>query len=106
MANWIVVVDDDMTNLKVAGHILSKNNKRVTALRSGEALLEFIKDNIPDLILLDIRMPEMDGFETFKRLREYEKENNLDDIPVVFLTADEETATESRGFELGVSDYP
>lgn len=105
MANWIVVVDDDMTNLKVAGHILSKNNKRVTALRSGEALLEFIKDNIPDLILLDIRMPEMDGFETFKRLREYEKENNLDDIPVVFLTADEETATESRGFELGVSDY-
>ena len=45
MANWIVVVDDDMTNLKVAGHILSKNNKRVTALKSGEALLSFIKDN-------------------------------------------------------------
>ena len=105
MANWIVVVDDDMTNLKVAGHILSKNNKRVTALKSGEALLSFIRDNSPDLILLDIRMPGMDGFETFRRLRTLEKELGLDEIPVVFLTADEETSTESRGFEAGVSDY-
>ena len=105
MANWIVVVDDDMTNLKVAGHILSKNNKRVTALKSGEALLSFIKDNSPDLILLDIRMPGMDGFETFRRLRALENELGLDEIPVVFLTADEETSTESRGFEAGVSDY-
>ena len=105
MAKWIVVVDDDMTNLKVAGHILSKNNKRVTALKSGEALLSFIKDNSPDLILLDIRMPGMDGFETFRRLRALENELGLDEIPVVFLTADEETSTESRGFEAGVSDY-
>lgn len=105
MANWIVVVDDDMTNLKVAGHILSKNSKRVTALKSGEALLSFIRDNKPDLILLDIRMPGMDGFETFRRLRALENELGLDEIPVVFLTADEETSTESRGFEAGVSDY-
>lgn len=105
MADWIVIVDDDMTNLKVAGHILSKNNKRVTALKSGEALLAFIRDNRPNLILLDIRMPGMDGFETFKRLRSLEKELNIEEIPVIFLTADEETATESRGFEAGVSDY-
>ncbi|MCR4625772.1 MAG: response regulator [Lachnospiraceae bacterium] len=105
MADWIVIVDDDMTNLKVAGHILSKNNKRVTALKSGEALLAFIRDNRPDLILLDIRMPGMDGFETFKRLRSLEKELNIEEIPVIFLTADEETSTESRGFEVGVSDY-
>ena len=105
MADWIVIVDDDMTNLKVAGHILSKNNKRVTALKSGEALLTFIRDNRPNLILLDIRMPGMDGFETFKRLRNIEKELNMEEIPVIFLTADEETSTESRGFEVGVSDY-
>ena len=73
MANWIVVVDDDLSNLKVAGHILSKNNKRVTALKSGEALLTFIRDNKPDLILLDIRMPGMDVFETFRKLRSLEK---------------------------------
>ena len=53
MADWIVVVDDDTANLKMAGHILSKNNMRVTALKSGEGLLEFIQDNKPDLILSD-----------------------------------------------------
>ena len=69
MADWIVVVDDDMSNLKMAGHILSQNNMRVSALKSGKALLDWIKDNSPDLILLDIHMPEMDGFETLKQLR-------------------------------------
>ena len=62
--DWVVVVDDDILNLKMAGHILSKHNMRVTALKSGTALIEFIKTNKPDLILLDIKMPGMDGFET------------------------------------------
>ena len=43
MADWVVVVDDDIMNLKMAGHILSKNNMRVTALKSGQALLDYIK---------------------------------------------------------------
>ena len=64
MTKWIIVVDDDTSNLKVAGHILSKNNMRVTALKSGKAFLDYISSNgLPDLILLDIKMPEMDGFE-------------------------------------------
>lgn len=106
MADWIVVVDDDSTNLKMAGHILSKHNKRVTALRSGQALLDYINgDNIPDIILLDIKMPEMDGFETLEKLRLLEQENFIEEIPVIFLTADEDLSTESRGFEMGVSDY-
>ena len=78
MTRWIIVVDDDTANLQMAGHILSKNNMRVTALRSGALLLDYIKDKgIPDLILLDIKMPEMDGFETLKRLREMEKEKGF-----------------------------
>lgn len=105
MADWIVVVDDDSTNLKMAGHILSKHNKRVTALKSGQALLDYISGNVPDIILLDINMPEMDGFETLKRLRVLEKELQIEEIPVIFLTADEDKNTESRGFEEGVSDY-
>ena len=65
MADWVIVVDDDTMNLKMAGHILSNNNMRVTALKSGQALLDFVRENgYPDLILLDIKMPEMDGFET------------------------------------------
>ena len=105
MADWIVVVDDDSTNLKMAGHILSKHNKRVTALKSGQALLDYVKVNTPDIVLLDIKMPGMDGFETLEKLRELEKEMNLEEIPVIFLTADEDISTESRGFKMGVSDY-
>ena len=106
MAKWIIVVDDDTANLHVAGHILSRNNMRVTALRSGKLLLDYIaKNGAPDLILLDIKMPDMDGFETLKRLREYESENCSEETPVIFLTADEDAETETLGFEAGVSDY-
>ena len=106
MAKWIMVVDDDMANLQTAGTILSKNNMRVTALKSGQAMLNYIAEKgAPDLILLDIMMPEMDGFESLKNLRKLEKEKNLGEIPVIFLTADEKSGTESRGFEVGVSDF-
>ena len=101
-----MVVDDDISNLKIAGSILSKANMRVTALNSGQALLDYVKDNgAPDLILLDIRMPGLDGFETFKEYRILEKEKGISEVPVVFLTADENIDSESRGFDLGVSDY-
>ena len=107
MANWIIVVDDDTANLQVAGHILSKNKMRVTALRSGKALIDYLakSDAMPDLILLDIKMPEMDGFETLESLRRWEKTAGMEEIPVIFLTADEETETETHGFEVGVSDF-
>ncbi len=106
MAKWIIVVDDDTANLKIAGHILSKNNMRVTALKSGKSFLEYIDGNgMPDLVLLDIMMPEMDGFETLVKLRELETRKGLMKTPVIFLTADEDVDTETRGFEVGVSDF-
>lgn len=106
MAKWIIVVDDDTANLKMAGHILSKNNMRVTALKSGRAFLEYVEGNgMPDLVLLDIKMPEMDGFETLLKLREIEEKKGLMKTPVIFLTADEDADTETRGFEVGVSDF-
>ncbi|MCR5590665.1 MAG: response regulator [Lachnospiraceae bacterium] len=106
MASWVIIVDDDITNLKVAGQILSKNNMRVTALKSGGSLLEYVRENgAPDLILLDINMPEMDGFETLSKFRELEDEKGIAATPIVFLTADEDFANESKGFEMGVSDY-
>ena len=105
MADWVVIVDDDSTNLKVAGHILSKYDKKVTTLTSGKALLDFICVNSPDIILMDINMPGMDGFETLSKLRELERELDIEEIPVIFLTADDDMSTESRGFEEGVSDF-
>ncbi|WP_051689088.1 GGDEF/HDGYP domain-containing response regulator [Butyrivibrio sp. AE2032] len=106
MAKWIIVVDDDTANLKMAGHILSKNNMRVTALKSGSAFLEYVDTNgMPDLVLLDIKMPVMDGFETLGKLRQIEQQKGLMKTPVIFLTADEDVDTETRGFEVGVSDF-
>ena len=106
MAKWIIVVDDDSSNLQMAGRILSRNKMRVTALRSGRALIDYIsKNGFPDIILLDIIMPEMDGFETLCKLRELESSLNAEETPVIFLTADEDVDTETHGFEAGVSDY-
>ncbi|MCR5432619.1 MAG: response regulator [Lachnospiraceae bacterium] len=105
MADWVIVVDDDLTNLKMAGHILSRANMRVTALKSGQALIDYIEANgKPDLILLDIKMPGMDGFETLTKLRETEG-NSEEKIPVIFLTADENEESETKGLSLGAMDF-
>ena len=103
MADWVIVVDDDEQNLKIAGHVLSRAHMRVTAMKSGEKLLSYIRENeVPDLILLDIKMPEMDGFETLTELHRPDKEKT---VPVIFLTADEKEGTELRGLTLGAMDF-
>ena len=103
MADWVVVVDDDVTNLKIAGLILSRQKMRVTALKSGTALIEYVKTNQPDLILLDIMMPGLDGFETMEILKSQMAPGK--EIPIIFLTADENQETEMRGLELGAMDF-
>ena len=103
MADWVIIVDDDETNLKVAGRILSKAGMRVTAMKSGEALLKYVQENnAPDLILLDIKMPGLDGFETLSKLQDIEGARS---IPVIFLTADEKDQTEARGLLAGAVDF-
>lgn len=101
--DWIVVVDNDKSTLIQAGQILSKHDMRVTALRSGGALPEYVKENKPDLILLDIRMPEMDGFETLERLKAQQTAG--EEIPVIFLTGNDSPESETRGLRLGAMDF-
>ncbi len=101
--SWVLVVDDDITNLKMAGHILSRQNIRVTAVKSGKAMLDFVKRNKPDLILLDILMPEMDGFTSLELLKRQMAPG--EEIPVIFLTADESQESETRGLALGAMDF-
>ena len=106
MADWIIVVDDDTTNLQVAGQILSRRGMRVTALKSGRAMLDYIAEHgVPDLVLLDIMMPDMDGFETLECLRTWESEQGKPEVPVIFLTSEEDSDVETKGFEKGVSDF-
>ena len=101
--DWVVVVDDDVANLKMAGLILSRQHMRVTALKSGRALLEYIRNNTPDVILLDVRMPEMDGFETMRLLKQEMAPGQ--EIPVIFLTADDNAESEMKGLNLGAMDF-
>ena len=103
--NWVTVVDDEEYNRKTVARILKKKNYIVTTLGSGSELLDFIfvKGNKPDLILLDIMMPEMDGFETMKRLQG--SGNASDRIPIVFLTGDSDDETEMKGLQMGAEDF-
>lgn len=102
MSDWILVVDDDTSNLRMASRILSAEQMRVSCLKSGEDALTFLHGNRPDLILLDVHMPGMDGFETLASIR---SDHEIADIPVIFLTADDDSNTETRGLEAGAKDF-
>ncbi len=97
----ILIVDDNKTNLASARAVLNGVYK-VTAVTSGAQALKFLEVNSCDLILLDIKMPEMDGFEVMKRIGENEA---CGDIPIIFLTADNDAGTESRCLETGAVDF-
>jgi diguanylate cyclase (GGDEF)-like protein len=105
MDYWIVVVDDEALSLTNAKNLLDKENMRTSCLRSGRDLLKFLEKNSPDLILLDIMMPEMDGFETYKALRCFENETGRSHIPVIFLTGERDYDMERRGLRAGASDF-
>lgn len=98
----ILVVDDTPDNLSLMSSLL-KDDYQVKVAPSGERALRIAQsDKPPDLILLDVMMPEMDGYEVCRRLKEDERTR---DIPVVFLTAKSEVDDEARGFALGAVDY-
>jgi sigma-B regulation protein RsbU (phosphoserine phosphatase) len=97
----ILAVDDTPENLDVVKGILS-SDYIVKAATSGAMALKIAEKQLPDLILLDIMMPEMDGYEVCQKLKENEATK---DIPVIFLTAMDQTTDEKRGFELGAADY-
>lgn len=97
----ILIVDDNKTNLASAKSVLSEYYK-VAAATSGAQALKFLENNSCDLILLDINMPEMDGFEVMEKIRANEQRK---DIPIIFLTADNDANTESRCLESGAVDF-
>jgi len=98
----ILIVDDSPNNQRIIGAILSDKSYQIAYASSGKEALEFVNKHIPDIILLDIMMPEMDGFEVKAKLNEdaIQKE-----IPVIFITALEEPENKAKGFELGGRDY-
>ncbi|MCP4218915.1 MAG: hybrid sensor histidine kinase/response regulator [bacterium] len=98
----VFIVDDVPKNLQVLCNILRKKEYRIAAATNGKQALEMIPEVRPDLILLDVMMPEMDGFQVCEKLQE---NPDTRDIPIIFLTARTGTADVVKGLEAGAVDY-
>ncbi|MHC9539579.1 MAG: response regulator [Vulcanimicrobiota bacterium] len=98
----ILVVDDQVDNLKILELRIRALGYSVMLAQSGIEALEIAKREIPDAVLLDIRMPDIDGFEVCRRLKQDE---HLKDIPIIFLTALSDEKALVQGLELGAQDY-
>lgn len=97
----ILVVDDSTTILKFVEGILEDSYK-LTLVKSGELALAYMKENPVDLVLLDIFMPVMDGFETFEKIKELDMNS---DVPVVFFTSGVDAENEVRALSMGAKDF-
>ena len=97
----VLVVDDTLDNITLLNEIL-KDEYKVKVATNGEKALEVARNTLPDIILMDVMMPVMNGYEACRRLKENEK---LRDIPVLFLTARSDEEDEKKGFTLGAADY-
>lgn len=98
----ILIVDDEPNNLKVLHNLLTNHGYDVRAARNGMAAIDAALATQPELILLDIKMPELDGYETCKRLKEDEKTR---DIPIIFISALNNVVDIVEAFEVGGVDY-
>ena len=98
--NKILVVDDEEMMLMMAERILSRKYEILTAT-TGEEAIKIFENERPDMILSDLMMPEMDGYELHRILQEKSEEP----VPIMFMTADESDESETKGFEVGAADY-
>lgn len=97
----VLVVDDNRLNIDLLVDVLKDDYKLLVAL-NGVTALEIIEGTLPDIILLDIMMPEMDGYEVCRRLKSDERSAQ---VPVIFITAKSQTEDEAKGLALGAVDY-
>ena len=95
----IVVVDDEPRLVRLVRANLERLDYRVLPAGNGKAAIELVETEDPDLVVLDLMMPGMDGYEAARRIREFSQ------VPIVMLTAKVETSDKLKGFDLGVDDY-
>jgi putative two-component system response regulator len=98
----ILIVDDMPKNIQVAMNILKDEGYKMLFAQSGYKAFDVIKENNIDLILLDVMMPDLDGFEVCKILKQDDKTK---DIPIIFLSGKDSSTDIERAYELGGSDY-
>jgi len=98
----ILIVDDVEDNIEILGDLLTFDGYNVQTARSGESALKRVQESRPDLILMDILMPGMDGFEVCERLK---ADSSTNDIPVVFVSSMTDLESKVKGFKIGGVDY-
>jgi len=98
----VMVVDDSLTMRKVTGRILERHNFEVSVARDGVEALEQLEERVPDLMLLDIEMPRMDGYELATAMR---ADPRYKDVPIVMITSRSGDKHRQRAFEIGVQRY-
>ena len=98
----VLVVDDTLGNLRLLGSLLGEEGYDVRPVSSGRQALQAVEHDLPDLILLDVNMPVMDGYEVCRRLRETAHAKT---VPVIFVTAWTDRAYMVKAFEVGGTDY-
>ncbi|MEZ0374450.1 MAG: response regulator [Candidatus Sericytochromatia bacterium] len=98
----VLIVDDTPANLQVLSNVLKESGHKVRAVPNGVLALRAVESRPPDLILLDINMPEMDGYEVCRRLKASE---DTQAIPIIFISALNETLDKVKAFEMGAADY-
>ena len=98
----VLIVDDELSILVPLKFLLEKNNFKVVLAQSGKEAFEKIDQSIPDLILLDIMLPDLDGYEIFQIIR---KNPEWDPIKVIYLTAKNRDVDIAKGLNLGIDDY-
>ena len=98
----ILIVDDQMNNLKLLSKILTNYNYKVRCAASGKIALQTIRFQAPDIVLLDISMPEMDGYQVCMELK---KDSTISNIPVIFISALDDTFDKVKAFQVGGRDY-
>jgi DNA-binding response OmpR family regulator len=102
MDKKILIVDDELSILVPLKFLLEKNDFHVTLAQSGKDALDQIAQSKPDLVLLDIMLPDLDGYEIFQLIRE---NSDWDDIKVIYLSAKNRDVDIAKGLNLGVDAY-
>lgn len=102
MAEKILIIDDDLDTLRLVGLMLQRQGYQITAATNGQQGLMRVEEDAPDLIVLDVMMPEMDGYEVARRLR---KNPATASIPILMFTAKSQLDDKVTGFEVGADDY-
>lgn len=102
MAEKILIVDDDLDTLRLVGMMLQRQGYEISAATNGQQGLAKAAEELPDLIVLDVMMPDLDGFEVVRRLR---KDAQTASIPILMFTAKTQLDDKVAGFEVGADDY-